>query len=184
LLAEKITPMNVSIATLTAAEIERALPQLVGLFQDAIDSGAALGFLPPLTADEASSFWRRVGASVEAGTLALFVARDGHTHDILGSVQLALAPQTNGTHRAEVAKMMVHSQARRLGIGRELLRALEAHAAQLGRTTLVLDTRQGDTAEQLYQALQYKVAGVVPEYAQSGDGTLHSTVIYYKLLTA
>ncbi|HEX8328249.1 MAG TPA: GNAT family N-acetyltransferase [Hymenobacter sp.] len=175
--------MNVTLSTLTPAEIERALPQLVGLFQDAIGSGAALGFLPPLTTAEASSFWRRVGASVEAGTVALFVARNSDSHDILGSVQLALAPQTNGTHRAEVAKMMVHSTARRLGIGRQLLRALEAHAAQLGRSTLVLDTRQGDAAEQLYQALQYQVAGVVPEYAQSGDGSLHSTVIYYKLLT-
>lgn len=176
--------MHTAVSVLTAAEVEQALPQLTSLFQDAIVSGAALGFLPPLTAAEASSFWRRVGAGVEAGSLVLFVARDGSTHDLLGSVQLVLAPQTNGTHRAEVAKMMVHSTARRLGIGRQLLRALEDHAAHLGRTTLVLDTRQGDAAEQLYQALQYQVAGVVPEYAQSGDGSLHSTVIYYKLLTS
>lgn len=172
------------ISTLNSEEIERAVPQLVALFQDAIASGAALGFLPPLSTEEAQSFWHRVQDGVRAGGLTLFVARDEATRDILGTVQLALAPQTNGTHRAEIAKMMVHSKARRLGIGRKLLAALEAHAAQLGRTTLVLDTRQGDTAELLYQALQYQAAGVVPEYAQSGDGSLHATVIYYKLLTS
>ncbi|HEX8504142.1 MAG TPA: GNAT family N-acetyltransferase [Hymenobacter sp.] len=175
--------MNPRISILAPEEIERAVPQLVALFQDAIGSGAALGFLPPLSAEEARRFWHRVQEGVRAGALTLFVARDEATRDILGTVQLAPAPQTNGTHRAEVAKMMVHRKARRLGIGRQLLAALETHAAQLGRTTLVLDTRQGDVAELLYQALQYQVAGVVPEYAQSGDGTLHATVVYYKLLT-
>lgn len=176
--------MSVRISLLPPAEIGAALPQLVALFQDAIASGAALGFLPPLSAEEAERFWLRVQAGVESGALVLFVARDEATREVLGSVQLSLAPQTNGSHRAEVAKMMVHRKARRLGIGRQLLLALEAHATQLGRTTLVLDTREGDPAELLYQALEYQIAGVVPEYAQSGDGTLHSTVIYYKLLTA
>lgn len=176
--------MSFRISILGPEEIEPALPQLVAVFQDAIASGAALGFMPPLSVEEATGFWRRVQAGVAAGALALFVARDATTHEVLGTVQLALAPQTNGRHRAEVAKMMVHRNARRRGIARQLLQALEAHAAQLGRTTLVLDTREGDAAERLYQSLNYQIAGVVPEYAHSGDGTLHATVIYYKLLTA
>ncbi|ALW85515.1 hypothetical protein AUC43_10680 [Hymenobacter sedentarius] len=176
--------MSIQITTLAPEEIELSLPQLVELFQDAIASGAALGFLSPLTDEEAGSFWRRVRDGVRAGALHLFVARDEATQQVLGTVQLALAPQTNGRHRADVAKMMVHRSARRQGLGRQLLQALEIKAAQLGRTTLVLDTRQGDVAEQLYQSLHYQAAGVVPEYAQSGDGTRHATVIYYKLLAA
>ena len=175
--------MSIHVATIDPEETEQLLPQLVALFQDAIASGAALGFLPPLSTAEASSFWRRVREGIQAGALNLFVARNEATQEVLGTVQLALAPQLNGSHRAEVAKMMVHREARRRGIGRQLLRALEAKAVELGRTTLVLDTRQGDAAEQLYQSLEYRIAGVVPEYAQSSDGTLHSTVIYYKLLT-
>jgi ribosomal protein S18 acetylase RimI-like enzyme len=141
-----------------------------------------LGFLPPLSTEEAQNYWRRVAEGVQAGALVLFVARNGTSREVVGSVQLALAPQTNGRHRAEVAKMMVHQSARRQGVARQLLLFLEKHAAELGRTTLVLDTRQGDAAEQLYQSLNYQVAGVVPDYAQSGDGSLHATVIYYKLL--
>ncbi|WP_426059518.1 GNAT family N-acetyltransferase [Hymenobacter sp. B1770] len=176
--------MSIVISTPAPEQIEEALPQLITLFQDAIASGAALGFVPPLSTEEASSFWQRVQEGVRAGTVALFVAYHGSSQEIVGTVQLVLAPQSNGSHRADVAKMMVHRKARRLGIGRELLRALEAKAAELGRTTLVLDTRQGDAAELLYQSLDYQVAGAIPKYAQSGDGTLHTTVIYYKVLNA
>jgi ribosomal protein S18 acetylase RimI-like enzyme len=90
--------------------------------------------------------------------------------------------RANGLHRAEVAKLMVHRAARRRGIARALMLALEDHARRLGRTTLVLDTRQGDPSERLYQSLGYQLAGAIPEYARSADGTLDATAIYYRLL--
>ena len=143
---------------------------------------ASLGFLPPLSHDQALQFWQRVQAGVQETQLVLFVARNADNEELLGTVQLALAPQTNGRYRAEIAKMMVHRNARRQGIGRRLMTALEDHAKAMGRTTLVLDTRQGEVSEQLYQRLGYQLCGVIPDYAESADGTLHATVIYYKLL--
>ena len=174
--------MSTLITTLASADLETALPQLVALFQDAIDSGAALGFLPPLTAEAGAAYWRRVGEGVAAGSLVLLVARAAGSHEIVGTVQLAPAPQANGRHRAEVMKMMVHRRARRQGIARQLLQALEAEAHRRGRTTLVLDTRAGDVAEPLYQAVGYRVAGSIPAFARNPDGSLHATVLYYKLL--
>ena len=174
--------MSTLITTLASADLETALPQLVALFQDAIDSGAALGFLPPLTAEAAAAYWQRVGEGVAAGSLVLLVAREATTHEIIGTVQLAPAPQSNGRHRAEVMKMMVHRRARRQGLARQLLHALEAEARLRGRTTLVLDTRAGDVAEPLYQSVGYRMAGTIPDFAQSADGSLHATVLYYKLL--
>ena len=67
-------------------------------------------------------------------------------------------------------------------MARQLLHALEAEAWQRGRTTLVLDTRAGDAAEPLYQSVGYRVAGTIPAFAESADGSLHATVLYYKLL--
>ena len=174
--------MSTLITTLASADLETALPQLVALFQDAIDSGAALGFLPPLTAEAAAAYWQRVGEGVAAGSLVLLVAREANTHEIIGTVQLVPAPQSNGRHRAEVMKMMVHRRARRRGVARQLLHALEAEARQRGRSTLVLDTRAGDAAEPLYQSVGYRVAGTIPAFAKSADGSLHATVLYYKLL--
>jgi ribosomal protein S18 acetylase RimI-like enzyme len=77
---------------------------------------------------------------------------------------------------------MVHRSARREAIGRALMAAVEARARDLGRSTLVLDTRQGDPSESLYRSLGWQLAGAVPRYAQSGDGALHTTAIYYRLL--
>ena len=151
------------------------------LLQDVVGGGASVGFLPPLGTDEAAAYWDGVVAALEGGGRRLWIARtaDG---GIVGTVQLDLAGQANGRHRAEVIKLMVLSRARRQGIGRLLMEAAEAEARRLGRTTLVLDTRQGDPSEALYRGMGWQSAGTIPRYARSADGTLHTTAFYYKLL--
>ena len=170
------------IKLLTPAEIEAALPQLVALLQDAVDSGASVGFLPPVAAAAAGQFWRDVAMGVAAGHRVVLVAQDGLAGCILGTGQLVLATNPNALHRAEVAKVIVHRQARRRGIGQQLLQALETEAVLRGRTTLVLDTRHGDPAEQLYQRHGFQFLGAIPEYFLNNDGQLHATAVYYKLL--
>jgi ribosomal protein S18 acetylase RimI-like enzyme len=60
------------------------------------------------------------------------------------------------------------------------MRHAEEAARMRGRTLLVLDTRRGDTAEQLYSKLGYQKAGVIPRYARSASGELHDTVFMYR----
>ena len=156
-------------------------PALVALLQDVVDGGASVGFLPPLAAEDAAAYWDSVAAALEAGGKRLWIARaDGG--GIAGTVQLDLTGQANGRHRAEVIRLMVTSSARRRGIGRALMEAAEAEARTLGRTTLVLDTRQGDPSEALYRGIGWQPGGTIPRYARSADGTLHTTAFYYKLL--
>ncbi|MEX0633164.1 GNAT family N-acetyltransferase [Serratia ureilytica] len=57
----------------------------------------------------------------------------------VGTVQLLLAMPDNGRHRAEVAKLMVHPQARRQGVA-QLMQEVQALAARHRRSLLVLDT--------------------------------------------
>ncbi len=59
---------------------------------------------------------------------------------------------------------------------------VEQIARERERTLLVLDTRQGDSAEQLYRTLGYCEVGVIPAYARNVNGKLDSTVIFYKTL--
>ncbi len=161
-------------------EIDARETELVSLLQRCVADGASIGFMDPLSARDASSYWQRVGRAVQAGDLRLWAAEaDGR---LVGSVQLALEHRANGRHRAEVAKLMVDPVARRRGIGRALMQVLEAEARALGRSTLVLDTRAGDPSERLYGGLGYHRVGEIPNYALSTDGVLHSTAIYFKLL--
>jgi ribosomal protein S18 acetylase RimI-like enzyme len=170
-----------AIERLRAVDVEHELPGLVAVLRDAVEDGASVGFLPPLGDAEAAEYWRQVSAAVAEASRVLLVARveDG---GLVGTVQLDLAMRPNGRHRAEVAKLMVHRAARRRGLGRGLMLAIEAEAKRLGRTTLVLDTRAGDPSERLYAALGYQRAGLIPRYAASADGTLHATALYYRLL--
>jgi len=173
----------VAVAALDAGDARAARPALAAVLQDAVDGGASVGFLPPLARAEAEAYWETVADAVEAGARVLLVARDGDGA-VVGTAQLDLALRENGLHRAEVMRLMVLTTARRQGIGRRLMQAVEAEARRRGRTTLVLDTRQGDPSERLYRALGWVAAGAIPRYARSADGTLHATALYYKLLEA
>ena len=60
--------------------------------------------------------------------------------------------------------------------------AILKDARRLGRTTLVLDTREGDPSEALYAGVGWVRAGVIPRFAESAGGGLDGTALYYKLL--
>ena len=170
----------ITINQLSATPACAVLANLVELLQDAVDSGASVGFLPPLSAEVGQDYWRQTIADMQQGSRLLLVARQGA--EIIGAVQLALATQANAAHRAEVQKLMVHTHHRRQGIGQALMTAVEEAARTTGRTLLVLDTRRGDISEPLYLKVGYTPAGVIPCYARSASGVLDDTVIYYRWL--
>ena len=170
------------IERLTSWMAHENLDDLIALLQDAVDSGASVGFLPPLSREAASDYWRSVFADLDAGHRLLLGAMDGPR--LVGSVQLELARKPNASHRAEVQRLLVLRSIRRQGIGERLMRQLHEIARQNSRTLLVLDTREGDPSELLYRKLGYTRAGVIPGYARSADGALDATAFYYVFLPA
>ncbi|MEP6922270.1 MAG: GNAT family N-acetyltransferase [bacterium] len=165
---------------LSKGEASSMLPQLVSLLQDAVNGGSSVGFLPPVSADTAETYWREAIDELTQGNRLLLVARDAGS--VTGTVQLALAGKQNAPHRAEVQKLLVHTRFRNRGIARALMNAAEVAARDAGRTLLVLDTEQGSAAEQLYVKCGYTRAGVIPQFALSADGALITTVVFYKLI--
>jgi acetyltransferase len=161
-------------------DFARHLDGLVALLIDTVASGASVGFLAPLEADVARSYWQSVRQAVESGHRIVLAAFDVDT--LVGSVQLDLAGMPNAGHRAEVMKLMVHQAARQRGVGRSLMRALEDRARAAGRQLLVLDTRSGDVAEGLYAKMGYVSAGTIPRYARASSGSLDATVLMYRWL--
>ena len=170
-----------TVEPLDADATTRSAGALATILKDSVDGGASVGFLPPLGDAEATAYWREVADAVRAGARVLLVARDTDGA-LVGTAQLDLPVKPNARHRAEAMKVMVLMRARRRGVGRALMLALEAHARRLGRTTLVLDTRQGDPSEKLYLSVGWRPAGVIPRYAQSAGGALDGSAFYYRLL--
>lgn len=170
------------IRRLDATSVDEVLPELAGLLVDAVEHGASLGFLAPLSMADASGFWRGVRAAVADGNRVLLVAlREAR---VVGTVQLDLCRKPNGVNRAEVQKLLVHSAARRAGVARSLMKEAEKQALLLARGLLFLDTEAGSGAEQFYQSCGYVRLGELPDYAASALGEWRATAIYFKRLFA
>lgn len=170
----------VTIRELDAAEAETRLGELAAILVDAVDNGASVNFLAGFTDTEAAAFWHGQLPGLADGSRHLLVAEDGQR--LIGTVVLSKAPQPNQQHRADVGKMLVLSQARRRGLGRRLLEAVEALAAVQGRTLLQLDTQTGSAAEGLYATGGWTRFGIVPGHALTPDGTPAPTSFFYKQL--
>ena len=169
-------------AAIGHAQLGADLDMLADLLHATVHAGASIGFMLPFSVKDALAFWRdRVLPAVTSGARAmLIVRRAGH---IAGTVQIGLDTMPNQKHRAEIMKLLVHPDARRLGIARALMIAAEAVALAERRTLLTLDTREGDSAQPLYLSMGYVLVGVIPRYARDPHTeTLDGTSIMYKAL--
>jgi GNAT superfamily N-acetyltransferase len=171
---------DVALRRLAPDDAARAVPALAELLIDCVERGASVGFMPPMTLEKATRFWRSVADGVARGERALLVAEDAS--GVVGTVQLLLATPENQPHRADVAKMLVHGRARRRGIARRLMQAVEDAARDEGRTLLVLDTVTGSAADALYTGAGWRRVGEIPNYALMPDGAPCATTVFYKAI--
>jgi GNAT superfamily N-acetyltransferase len=157
------------------AEVEGALADVL---VDCVVGGASVGFVMPFGYDEARQWWREALREPDGVT---WIARLDDAR-VVGVVRLMLVTKPNGKHRAEVAKLLVHRDARGQGCAASLMSALEAGARKLGRTVLTLDTQTGSVAETLYERRGWHRVGVINDYAANPDGRLAPTTFMAKYL--
>ena len=172
-------PHEIDVRTLQKFD-EQELQGLSDVLIDCVEGGASVSFMWPMTRSKALAFWRDAAASATRGERIVLAAYD-RTEIVVGTAQVVFAQPENQPHRADVAKMLVHRRARRLGVGAALLVAAERHALDSGKTLLVLDTASPD-AERLYARQGWQLCGRIPDYALMPDGALCATTVFYKSL--
>ncbi|MFZ6658507.1 GNAT family N-acetyltransferase [Undibacterium sp. TJN19] len=170
---------QVQIEILDAKEAQSSVAALADVLTDCVAGGASVSFMLPLPREHALQFWQGVAEGVARKERVLLVAR-GTGDEIIGTVQLIIAMPDNQTHRADVAKMLVHRSARRRGVAHALMAAVEKAARAEGKTVLVLDTVTGGDAERLYERAGWQKVGVIPNYALMPDGDFCGTTIFHK----
>ena len=170
--------MTPTIRIFDADATREAIPDLSDILSDCINGGASLGFMLPFEPQDATAYWNGIADEVEKGTIILAVAEvEGRA---VGTVQIGLASKPNQPHRGDLMKLLVHHDARGLGLSRKLMEAVEAEAAGQGRTLLVLDTATGSDAERIYPRFGWERVGVIPDYALWPQGGLCGTTLFYK----
>jgi ribosomal protein S18 acetylase RimI-like enzyme len=174
---------ELTITQLAPPALPDALGDLTDILHACVHSGASIGFVLPFYKQDAAKFWGdQIAPSVRTGANVLFVAR--LAGQIVGTVQLGLDLPPNQPHRANVSKLLVHPQRRRLGIARALMVTLNDHAVALGKTLLVLDTRSSDPSQHLYESIGFQAAGEIPGFCRHPlRDVLESTTYLYKHLT-
>ncbi len=170
------------IVQLNAATLPVYRNDLAELLIDAVAQGASVGYIDTLTRDQAQDYIHTLRDAMVKNHLLVWIARD--QRGIVGSIQLDLCLKPNGQNRAEIQKLLVHSRARRQGVGKALMAALERVARDRQRGLLYLDTQSGSPAEAFYRTLGYRCLGEIPDFACTPDGYYHPTAIYYKRLFA
>jgi len=166
------------IVLLDHTQVLAELTDFTHLLTECVEAGASIGFMAPFSQDEARAFWTGIADKVEAGDRLIWSAREEETAQLLGTVQLIIGLPDNQPHRGDVAKLMVSPAARRRGVARQLMLALEAEARSRKLRTLVLDTVTGSPADSLYRRLGWIEAGPIPNYALFPDGTPCSTTFF------
>jgi glycosyltransferase involved in cell wall biosynthesis len=119
-----------------------------------------VGFVIPFSTVDATAWWRSLLPDVAAGRVLLLGAwAEGA---LVGTVQLHPSVMPNGRFRAEVAKLLVHRSARRQGIGRALMDAVEALARRGQPVPLVIagSLEYGWQKDQLLAAIKASPASV------------------------
>lgn len=160
---------------------EREIRGLSDVLIDCVEGGASVSFMLPMSRAKADAYWQEASASLARGERLVLVAEDA-AGTIVGTVQVMLNQPENQPHRGDVAKMLVHRQTRRCGVGAALLAAAECSALDAGKSLLVLDTVTGSDAERLYAREGWQRCGEIPRYALWPDGRPCPTTIYFKFL--
>ncbi|MFE6838420.1 GNAT family N-acetyltransferase [Streptomyces sp. NPDC057705] len=143
---------------------------ILGLWADVSNAGGAVGFVPPVVADDIRPALDKHLAGVADGSCRLLVGRDED-----GSVA-ATAFLTRNAHRLQLHwlwayTVMVHPRHQGKGYGRELMAATEAAARSLGGIDAIrLTCRGGHGLEHFYAACGYKEVGRVPGAVRVAPG--------------
>jgi ribosomal protein S18 acetylase RimI-like enzyme len=171
--------METRIEETDGVGLRRRAEAVAALVRDAVEGGASIGFVLPFVDGELDRYVEQIAADVDGENRVVLLAFAGP--ELVGMVQLELPWKPNARHRAEVQKLLVLTSARRRGLGRELMAAVERTAMAGGRTLLVLDTAT-DAADALYRSLGYTEIGSIPRYAGLPNGELVATTIFAKEL--
>jgi GNAT superfamily N-acetyltransferase len=172
--------MTVTIRIANFQEFADAIPRLAEILIDAVSSGAGVSFIVPPTQEEAERFWKNLSRAIGAGEIFCFLAEVDD--EVAGVVLLMRATAQNQPHRADIAKLLVHRNSRRQGIGSKLMTAAEAHARHIGLKLITFDAVAHGAVEEFYKDLGFVVAGYYPKYAYALNHRLDDTALFFKEL--
>ncbi|WP_326660892.1 GNAT family N-acetyltransferase [Streptomyces sp. NBC_00385] len=147
------------------------------LWSDVSNAGGAVGFVPPVTAEDVRPALVKHLVSMAEGRTRILVGYDEE------GVIAATAFLTHNTHRLMahwlwIYTVMVHPRHQGRGYGRDLMAAAADAARSIdGIEAIRLTCRGGTGADRFYGACGYKEVGRVPGAIRVADGDDRDDII-------
>lgn len=170
-------PIRIGDLATDKRRADEVLDNLVSILRDSITNNYSIGFLASDSDASLRDFWAN---EIQRPNNLIICAWD--ENEIVGTVIITRESRTNGLHRGEFRKLLVHSSNQRMGIGT----SLEAYACEaarnLGLNLLYLDSATDYLVEKTYEDWGWQRVGSIPKYAAEPSGNLVATTIFYKEL--
>src|SRR3982751_3036082 len=115
---------STEVRRLAGTELREHLDGLASVLHDCVSGGASVSYMAPFSPAEARAAFDAFADDADLGRrLVLGAFADGR---VVGTVQVILTAPPNQPHRGEIAKLLVHREARRRGIAELLMEHAEA----------------------------------------------------------
>ncbi len=154
---------------------------LIALWADVSNAGGAVGFVPPVTAEDVRPVAEAAFERVRAGVDDLVAAFDGDRPIGLGFLETNTLDLHR--HRGTVKRLQRHPQWSGSGVGGAVLDEIEAAARDRGLDLLTLTVRGGTGTEGFYLARGYRLDAGLPARLRLADGVFVEELHLSKPLT-
>ncbi|MFL6096964.1 MAG: GNAT family N-acetyltransferase [Blastococcus sp.] len=151
--------------------------ELLACWTDVSNAGGAVGFVPPVTADDVDPVLTRLLEGVHSGRDVLAVLTvDGVT---AGWAALVGASSPLRSHWATVLRVQVHPSRQSAGLGRALMEGVHDIARERGWEFLSLTARGGTGVDGFYRGLGYRDVGRLPGAIRLAPGDDRDEILLY-----
>ena len=154
--------------------------ELLACWTDVSNAGGAVGFVPPVTADDVDPVLTRLLEGVHSGRDVLAVLTvDGVT---AGWAALVGSSSPLRSHWATVLRVQVHPSRQSAGLGRALMEGVHDIARERGWEFLSLTARGGTGVDAFYRGLGYRDVGRLPWAIRLAPGDDRDELLLYRPL--
>ena len=162
-------PLTFTLFTRDTKPPQTLSGQLLTLWTDVTNAGGAVGFVPPVTADDIRPRAEAHLTAIAEGRTRLLAgfAPDGR---LAATAFLALNDHALMRHWAWLYTVMVDPALQGRGYGADLLHEAEDRARALGLEGLRLTCRGGEGLERFYASCGYKEIGRAPDALRVAPG--------------
>jgi L-amino acid N-acyltransferase YncA len=152
---------------------------LRSLLAGSVSDEGILGYAEPPTPAQANGFAAGLSSAVASGSGHVLLGSD--SSGIVAMCVMSVSSMPNCRHIAEVSKAYLRPSVRGTRALLELTAQVCEKAQETGVEMLVIDVRQGSKAHRVWEHLEFRTFGVLPDYSRVNGEKFPGCYMYHEV---